>query len=301
MSADQLALYRAAIQENFPDLPLESLRYLAEGWDSLVYLVNDRLIFRFPKRPEVAERLALETRLLPELAPTLPLPIPQFTYVAKFSSLNFPYLFVGYEALPGLTQPDWPEVVGQANWWRAALGDFLTALHAFPVERARHLGVKEKNFTGSHISQDNWRDSLEAFYSQVREKVSPLLSAERQDLVAAYFEDFLDVDRHFNFEPVLLHGDLLDDHVLVEPFTQKVTGVLDFGDVCLGDPAYDVAASVLPYYKGKVDETFKQRQSFYRRLAPFFAITFGLDYADSALVEYGLSILNQGDFIQHQI
>ena len=76
MPADKLAHYRAAILENFPGLPLESLTYLAEGWDSLGCLVNDRLIFRFPKRPEVAGRLALETRLLPELAPTLPLPIP---------------------------------------------------------------------------------------------------------------------------------------------------------------------------------------------------------------------------------
>jgi aminoglycoside phosphotransferase (APT) family kinase protein len=290
----KLARYRVAIQENFPALPLDSLRYMAEGWDSLVCQVNERLIFRFPKRPEVAERLALETRLLPELAPTLPLPVPQFTYISKPTGLNFPYLFVGYEALPGLTQPDWPEEVAQATWWKADLGDFLTALHAFPIERARKLGVQEKNFPGSNGSEDNWRESLEAFYSLVREQVEPLLSEGRQDQAADYFEDFLDDDRHFSFEPVLLHGDLSGDHVLLDPLTQKVKGIIDFGDVCLGDPAFDVAQSVLPYYRGKVDPTFKQRQLFYGRLALFFAITFGLEHSDPALVEYGLSIINQG-------
>jgi aminoglycoside 2''-phosphotransferase len=301
VSTDELAQYRAAIQENFPGLSLNSLRYLAEGWDSLVCQWNERLIFRFPKRLEVAERLALETRLLPELAPTLPLPIPQFTYISKPTSLNFPYLFVGYEALPGLTQPDWPEEVAQANWWKAALGDFLTALHAFPVAQARQLGVKIINFTGTYGLNDSWREALETFYRLVRRKISPLLTDERQDLVAAYFEDFLDDDRHFDFEPVLLHADLSEDHVLVDPTNKIVTGIIDFGDVCLGDPAYDVMQTVLPYYKGKVDSTFQQRQLFYSQLAPYFALVFGLDHADPALVEYGLSILNQAEFTPPQI
>lgn len=293
MPDTRLARYRAAILENFPGFSLERLDYLAEGWDSLVCLVNDRLIFRFPKRPEVAARLDLETRLLPELAPRLPLAIPHFTYIAKPASRNFPYLFVGYQALPGLAQPDWPDEVGEAGWWKAPLADFLTALHAFPVERARQLGVLEQNFTRPGEPGGPWRDSLEEFYSAVRERISPLLSDERQERVAAYFEDFLDDDRHFRFAPVLLHADLFEDHVLLDPATRTVTGIIDFGDVCLGDPAYDVTPAVLPFYKGRIDPTFEQRQLFYQRLAPFIALNFGLDYADPALVEYGLSVINQ--------
>jgi aminoglycoside 2''-phosphotransferase len=295
VAADKLARYRAAIQENFPTLPLNSLCYLAEGWDSLVCLANDRLIFRFPKRPEVAGRLALEIRLLPELAPYLPLPIPQFTYIARPTSHNSPYLFVGYEALPGLTQPDWPDEVAVVGWWQAELGNFLTALHAFPVERASQLGVKVMNFSGTTAPNANWRAALETFYRVVREKVWPLLSGEGQAHVAAYFEDFLADSRHFSFEPVLLHADLLEDHLLVDPVAQMVKGVIDFGDVCLGDPAYDVVREVLPFYKGQVDPTFGQRQLFYSQLAPFIALIFGLDNSDALLVEYGLTSINQGN------
>ncbi len=291
MAADKLDRYRAAIRENFPVLPLDSFCYLAEGWDSLVCLANDRLIFRFPKRRAVAARLALEIRLLPELAPYLPLPIPKFTYISGPTSRNFPYLFVGYEALPGLTQPDWPDEVAQAGWWQADLGHFLTALHAFPVERASQLGVKVINFSGTTAPNKNWRAALAAFYRVVRKRVLPLLAEEGQDRVAAYFEDFLADERHFNFEPALLHADLLEDHLLVDPTARLVKGVIDFGDVCLGDPAYDVIREVLPFYNGKVDPTFEQRQLFYSQLAPFIALIFGLDNPDPQLVEYGLTTI----------
>ncbi len=63
--------YREALQEIFPALPLNSLEYLSEGWDSLVFRVNSRLIFRFPKRPEVETALLKEARLLPHLAPVI--------------------------------------------------------------------------------------------------------------------------------------------------------------------------------------------------------------------------------------
>lgn len=294
MTADRLDRYRAAILENFPGFTLDSLDYLAEGWDSLVCLANQRYIFRFPKRPGVAERLVLETRLLPELAANLPVSIPNFQFIAQPSSLNFPYLFVGYKSLPGLTQPDWPDEVSGASWWKAHLGDFLTALHSFPPERARQLGVKVKEFPGTAGPDTTWREGLEDFYRLAREQVAVLLSEDAQDEVAIYFEDFLDDDQHFDFEPVLLHGDLSEDHLLVDPARQRLTGVIDFGDVCLGDPAFDVPLDVLPYYQGPTGPNFEQRQLFYRRLAPFFAINFGLEHDDLALVDYGLHIIKQG-------
>ena len=292
-----LTKYRAALRENFPALTLQSLVYLGEGWGNVACLANNHLIFRFPKRTDDAERLALETRLLPELAPLLPLPIPQFTFISKPKSKRFPYLFVGYESLPGITQNDWPEEIVGEDWWKEALGDFLTALHAFPLDRAAHLGAGFINFAGTAGPHASWRESLEDFYSVVRRKVTPLLPDDRQDAVAAYFEDFLDTDRFFDFEPVLLHADLAEDHVLLDPATKKVTGIIDFGDACLGDPAYDVNSAVLPFYKGKIDPAFKERQLFYRHLNPFIAIVFGLDHADPLLVEYGLGVINSARFL----
>ena len=46
--------YRAAIGENFSTVLITTLEYLSEGWESVACLVNEHLVFRFPKR-DVAE------------------------------------------------------------------------------------------------------------------------------------------------------------------------------------------------------------------------------------------------------
>ena len=44
-------------------------------------------------------------------------------------------------------------------------------------------------------------------------------------------------------DPRLVHGDLGLDHIRVTE--DDVTGVIDWGDSCVGDPALDLAATTL--------------------------------------------------------
>ena len=54
--------------------------------------------------------------------------------------------------------------------------------------------------------------------------------------VAAYLAS----DDPTGFRPALLHGDLSPGHVLYDPRAGLLTGVIDFGDVMIGDPAWDL-------------------------------------------------------------
>ena len=56
---------------------------------------------------------------------------------------------------------------------------------------------------------------------------------------------------------MLVHADLWQDHILLKMQEQQVSGIIEFGDVGIGDPALDVWPSLLPYYGGQVDETFR--------------------------------------------
>ena len=47
-----------------------------QGWDSVATVVEDRWIDRVPQYPDAATQLANETRLMPRLAPLLPLEVP---------------------------------------------------------------------------------------------------------------------------------------------------------------------------------------------------------------------------------
>ena len=77
------AEHRALVERHLPDVRVETLVAVEDGWDSLVLDVNDEWIVRVPRRPQVQETLATEITLLPELARTLPVAIPTFEVVVR--------------------------------------------------------------------------------------------------------------------------------------------------------------------------------------------------------------------------
>ena len=107
--------------------------------------------------------------------------------------------------------------------------------------------------------------------------------------------------RSLGFQPALIHRDLDDAHVLVDAEHGQITGVIDFGDVCVGDPALDFAgregafrAHMLQSYGLPLDETFGERPDLYRRISPFHAMLYGLEMGDSGWVRRGVEAIWQG-------
>src|SRR4029453_5235442 len=78
----------------------------AEGDFNDILIVNEELIFRFPRSPHVAATLAAETDLLVQLQGRLPIPIPNPIYQAHDSQTGG-LRFMGYRMLPGT--PLWRE------------------------------------------------------------------------------------------------------------------------------------------------------------------------------------------------
>jgi aminoglycoside 2''-phosphotransferase len=81
-----------------------------------------------------------------------------------------------------------------------------------------------------------------------------------------------------------------------------VNGIIDWEDATLGDPALDFVGllymggwepveEVLSAYEGTVDDTFRQRMSFYLGAIPFHQIRFGLETKDDNHVQDGLDTL----------
>ena len=123
------------LQASFPTLRVERYVPLGEGWDSVALLVNDQMVFRFAKRPDAAVRQAREAELLPLLADRLPLAIPRYTYT--WTDPAWPGTrIVGYQLIPGeqlIADHSRPE---HHATQAAQLGEFVSALHAVPVEEA---------------------------------------------------------------------------------------------------------------------------------------------------------------------
>src|SRR5512140_1583027 len=116
--------------------------------------------------------------------------------------------------------------------------------------------------------------------------VTPALFAPTRAWVAASRDAFLAELARAERPLALSHHDLALEHILVDPSGERVTGVIDWGDLALGDPALDFAgfagacdaatlAALLAAY-GSVDDGFLRRAAWYARLAPFHLLHFGL-------------------------
>jgi len=93
-----------------------------------------------------------------------------------------------------------------------------------------------------------------------------------------------------------VHADLGLDHIRVTGET--VTGIIDWGDSCVGDPALDLSATILdagPAFANGVVESYRptpellERAGDWHKLAPWDEVLFGLDTQDNGLVNSGLT------------
>ncbi len=292
-AAPQEASYYAAILARcFPQIPICDYIIITDGYDSVVLIVNDECVFRFPRRAAVATQLAREHRLLPELAKTLPIPIPSFEFIWD-NPQPYGHPFVGYRKLAGepmdiaqLTTAQQVQAAGQ-------LAAFLTALHRFPVARAKEL-------MGEAHSAASWHQSLYQLYADTQQKVIPLLLPDLQQQTIALWEGFLGNDANWQFTPRLIHADLGPDHILYDAARAKISGIIDWGDSEVGDPAMDFSgllydygpsftATVLDAYGGELGPAIRQRVQFYADLLPYRETLYGIYTGDEKHVQEGIS------------
>jgi aminoglycoside 2''-phosphotransferase len=269
------------------------VRYFNAGWDYELWEINNELLFRFPLREDCATRLPIEARLLAELADHVSVAIPKPLHV----SMGVPpheWPFFAYRRLAATplleTQPGDKELEGIA----IQLGQFLSELHSFSIERAEQLGVRVR--VGAR-----WRQRYVNLRTRVAADVYPLLHSQEAALMEASWEEFLARDEYFAFTPALIHGDLDQAHILLGSGTATVAGVIDFGDALIGDPALDFAGfdralgnNIAASYALSIDNTLLERAGIYRtRMSPLHGVLFGLDTGAASLVEDGLQQIRQ--------
>jgi aminoglycoside phosphotransferase (APT) family kinase protein len=126
-------LARGLIREQFPQLELRSLRLLGEGWDNTVWLVDDEWVFSFPRRSVAVPGIENEIAVLPPLAPQLPLPIPNPTFLGRPSE-EFRWPFYGRAFLPGRELADAGLSDEKRRGLAGPLAEFLQTLHSITLE-----------------------------------------------------------------------------------------------------------------------------------------------------------------------
>ncbi|WP_432160719.1 aminoglycoside phosphotransferase family protein [Streptomyces sp. NRRL F-5630] len=226
-------LVRVLLREQFPHLAELPLGLGARGWDCQVWRLGDTLAVRMPWATERADELLRnELTWLPALAARLPLPVPRPRSLGK-PSARFPRTWMITTWVPGEPGDHVPATDGPAT--SAALAGFLRALHQ-PAPASAPTG-----HFGRGAPLAGAADGLPHGFA---EAVGKGLLTE-PDAVRAVWEDALAAPG-WEGPPLWLHGDLHPANVVTTD--GALSGVIDFGDLCAGDPACDLAGawSILP-------------------------------------------------------
>jgi aminoglycoside phosphotransferase (APT) family kinase protein len=223
-------LVRRLLEEQFPALDVGSARPFAEGWDNALWLVNDTIAFRFPRRAIAVPGLEREIGVLPALSGFLPLPIPTPAYVGRASDA-FPWPFFGAQLLVGRELASAP-LDGRRAGLGAGLGSFLDALHdrALLVRHGADLPVDPMGRADMSMRVPRTRERLERLASAGLWTPTPAVEAILDAANELGSADGL----------VLCHGDLNVRHLLVDD-AGVPAAVIDWGDVCVGDPSIDLS------------------------------------------------------------
>jgi aminoglycoside phosphotransferase (APT) family kinase protein len=214
------ALVRRLVATQFPDwagLPIEPVPFF--GTDNAIYRLGDELAVRLPRREKNVETLAKELRWLPVLAPQLPLPIPTPVAVGE-PGAGFPFRWAVYRWVAG-------EAPSSATVGAGDLAAFIAALQRVDPAGGPLPGPHNA-FRGEPLARRDGpvRAALRALSSTL--DVAAATSVWETSLAAAEWSE----------APVWIHGDLDARNVLVRD--GRLSGVIDFGCLGVGDPACDV-------------------------------------------------------------
>jgi aminoglycoside 2''-phosphotransferase len=255
------------------DEPIE-IAAAHHGDDFDVIEVNAAWMFRFPRRDVARAALAQERAFLPQFVPLSPLPVPDYAIDAGE--------FVGYRKLAGeeLTGRVFAALDANTRTVLAReIANFLTALHAFPLEEARALGLSHE-----------WGHWYHSAYATYREHIAPQLSPAAR----AAAQDALDAFFAVRYVPAVIHGDFSSDHILFDA-RRAALAVIDFGDLTIGDPVRDLYGlaedygedflqAVVAGYGGALDPGWRVRARLYARVRPVFEAAYCHEFGWDDLV-----------------
>ncbi|WIB15450.1 aminoglycoside phosphotransferase family protein [Curtobacterium sp. MCPF17_050] len=226
-------LVRALLADQHPDLADRPLTVVGNGWDNVLLRLGPDLAVRLPRRAAAATLVEHEQRWLPGLARlvggVVPVPVPVRT---GRPGSGFPWSWSVVPWFPGVPVGD-RTGAGSGGAVPRALAAFVAALHVPAPADAPSNPVRAV--------------PLHTRTEAVTERLSSHPVPRAVEL-AALWRTAADLPEHAG-PPVWVHGDLHPFNLLVTPgpVGDRLSAVVDFGDVTAGDPAVDLATAWLTF------------------------------------------------------
>jgi aminoglycoside phosphotransferase (APT) family kinase protein len=218
------ALARKLVATQFPhwaDLSLTPV--VPGGSDHAIYRLGTELTVRIPRHAGAMRQARKEAKWLPRLAPSLPLAVPVPEAVGE-PGFGYPWPWAVHRWTPGETAT--VEALGESVECAETLAGFLAALQGCAIDDAAD---------DPDCRYDD--DGLADRDAGTRERIADVASTFDAPAMIELWDAALAAPA-WHRPPIWFHGDFHTGNVLTSH--GRLSAVLDFGSVGVGDPARDM-------------------------------------------------------------
>jgi hypothetical protein len=231
-------------------VPPEGLEVDFTGWHKISLLSKDA-VFLFPRTPSNARALSRELAFYEWLGNGSPVAVPHLIKRVRDRRISY-YEIGAITRLPGVPVNRFISMMGpaQRDVFLMRLTDAISAWHGTPTgdmpvgmrpgARAGSGGITAANWHRMVLDPGTTGDAVHFIYRFVRrlsagKAVAGVLARETETL-ALWTDACAELA---GLAPVLVHGDVHESHILVDPGSLEITGILDWETARVDNPVWD--------------------------------------------------------------
>lgn len=258
-----------------------------------VFEVKSEYIFRIPDRhfrnAKGVKQIKDEMKTLQIIQDYVHIQVPEPIYFSFDTTIPF----MGYKKLEGVPLSRCFFNLDKKNKERIAkeIAFFLSELHSVDLIN---------KFPNSKYSTKDYREEWFNYFQKAKLEIFPLLEADQQRWVKLLFNEFLSKKENFKFTPKVVHGDYDLTNILYNPETGHISGIVDFEETRIYDPAADFLFYkegeffrdlIIKNYAYKINTGFRNRMKFLFGRTCLTYIEFGHMNDRPEMISVGLEML----------